>query len=321
MKQRSFNFRVFLCVGFFLFSSLLSASEPIRVLSINVRLSTGKDGEDVWANRRDFMMEVVKEVPYDFIGGQEVVIAPEDEINQYKFMQGYLPEYDSVFRSREKNETWGEGTPVFYRKDRWEPDGDEMGVYWLSDTPNVPGSVTWKGQSQCPRIVTGGLFHEKEGDGRKTGKSVYFYSTHFDHVGEIARQKAANLILEKISQRKDKTIPVILVGDFNAGENSPTIRFLKGETVELDGEQKVPPMALLDSYRLVHPAETKVATFHGFKGDAYKYNNVNQVGAKIDYVFATSDLKASSAEIIRTKNEQGRYPSDHYPVSAVLEFK
>lgn len=321
MKQRFFYFCAILCAGCFLLDSFLCASEPIQVLSINVRLSTGKDGEDVWANRQDFMMDVVKSIPYDFIGGQEVVIAPEDKINQYKFMQDRLPGYGSVFRSREKSEAWGEGTPVFYRKDRWEPDADEMGVYWLSDTPNVPGSVTWKGQSQCPRVVTGGLFHEKEKDGKRTGKSVYFYSTHFDHVGEIARQKAANLILEKIAQRKDKTIPVILVGDFNAGENSPTIRFLKGETVELDGETKTPPIAMTDSFRQVHPTESKVATFHGFKGEAYQYNNVNEVGAKIDYIFVTPDLKSISAEIIRTKNERNRYPSDHYPIRSVVGFE
>lgn len=292
--------------------SFAAATEPLEVLSINVRLSTANDGENAWAKRRDAMMEVVKARNYDFIGGQEVIVNPNDEVNQYKFMSEKLPEYGVLYRSREKTEERGEGTPVFYRKDRWTMDGEDHGIYWLSDTPDVPGSITWKGQSTCPRVVTGGLFHEINKNGERTGFSVYFYSTHFDHVGEIARQKAANMILHKIAERKNPAIPVILVGDFNAGEKSPTIRFLKGETVTLDGEEKKPPMALLDSFRVVHPDALDVASFQGFR----EHNPKN---GKIDYVFTTSNLKAVDAEIVHTKTPTGRFPSDHYPVRAVLK--
>jgi endonuclease/exonuclease/phosphatase family metal-dependent hydrolase len=288
-------------------------AEPLKILTVNVRLSTAKDGKDAWAVRRDALADVIRKVPYDFIGGQEVVINPKDEVNQFQFLSAKLPEYRAIYRSREKSEESGEGTPVFYRKDRWETDEKDNGVYWLSDTPNVPGSITWKGQSNCPRVVTGGLFYEKGGDGKRTGKSVYVYSTHFDHVGEIARQKAADFILQRINTRKDKSVPVILMGDFNAGEDSPTIRFLKGETVELDGQTKTPPMALIDSFRAVHPDEKDVATFQGFK----EHNPKN---TKIDYIFSTKELKATSAEIIRCKTPEGRFPTDHYPVSTVLEF-
>lgn len=291
----------------------VAKSEPIEVLTINVRLSTANDGDDAWPKRRDFMMDVVRDRNYDFIGGQEVVINPNDEVNQYKFMSEKLPEYGSLFLSREKTADKGEGTPVFYRKDRWEPDADDQGTYWLSDTPDVPGSITWAGQSQCPRVVTGALFHEKGKDGKRTGKSLYFYSTHFDHIGEIARQKAANMILDRIKSRKNPDIPAILVGDFNAGEKSPTIRFLKGETVVLDGEEKTPPMALLDSFRIVHPDMEDVATFQGFKPH-------NPKNGKIDYIFVTPNLKATEAEIIRTTNDAGRFPTDHYPVRAIMAF-
>lgn len=298
-------------VLFFLPFSFAAATEPIEVLSINVRLSTANDGDNAWAKRRDAMMDVVKTRNYDFIGGQEVVIHPNEELNQNAFMSKHLPNYGVLCRSREKSETLGESTPVFYRKDRWELDDKDNGIYWLSDTPDVPGSVTWKGQSSCPRIVTGGLFHEKNKDGKRTGFSVYFYSTHFDHVGEIARQKAADMILHKIAERKNAAIPAILVGDFNANETSPTIRFLKGETVVLDGEEKKPPFALLDSFRVVHPDEADVATYQAFKPH-------NPKNGKIDYIFTTSNLKAADAEIIRTKTPTGHFPSDHYPIRAVL---
>ncbi|MDR3108331.1 MAG: endonuclease/exonuclease/phosphatase family protein [Planctomycetaceae bacterium] len=287
-------------------------TKPIEVLTANVRLATVDDGENHWLKRRDAMMDIIKSRKYDFIGTQELVIHPKDDVNQYKFMCEKLPEYGSVFRSREQDTRLGEGTGVFYRKDRWQPDDTEQGVYWLSDTPSVPGSKTWKDQGNI-RIVTGGLFYEKGDDGKLTGKSVYFYSTHFDHKSEIARQKAANLVMRRIAERKSENVPVILVGDFNTGENTPSIRFLRGETVELDGEERKPPLGLVDTFRAVHPDATDVGTYQGFKQP--KPN-----GAKIDFVFTTPDLKTTDAEIIRTKTPSGHYPSDHFFVRATLSL-
>ena len=304
--------------SFVLFAPLWAA-EPIEILSINVRLSTAKDGENAWPLRKEFMMSVVKNRNYDFIGGQEVCIDPNDELNQIKYMTEQLPGYGCLYVCREKDPAKGEGTPVFYRKDRWEPDAKDQGTYWLSDTPDVPGSVTWEGQSTCPRVVTGALFHELNADSKRTGKAMYVYSTHFDHVGEIPRQKSAALIFDRFEHRENKDVPMVLMGDLNCGENSPAIRFIKGETVELGGEKKTPTMKMLDSFRVVHPDEKNVVTYNGFRGPRFDGNGVNEVGAKIDYIFVTSNLKATDAEIIRTNNN-GRYPSDHYPIRAVVEF-
>jgi len=301
----------------FLFVPLFSA-EPIEVLSINVRLSTANDGGDSWANRKEFMMSVVKDRNYDFIGGQEVVIHPNDNLNQVKYMSDNLPGYGCLYLCREKNPNQGEGAPVFYRKDRWEPDAADQGTYWLSDTPDVPGSVTWEGQSTCPRVVTGALFHEIDSEGKRPGKSLYVYATHLDHVGELARQKSAALIFDRFEQRENKEIPMILLGDFNCGERSPVVRFVKGETVELGGESKTPTMKMLDTFRVVLPEEKNVVTFNSFRAPRLDGNG-NMIGEKIDYIFVTPHLKTTDAEIIRT-NKDGRYPTDHFPIRATVEF-
>ena len=39
---------------------------------------------------------------------------------------------------------------------------------------------------------------------------------------------------------------------------------------------------------------------------------------KIDYILMYGDLKVKSAKIIRDKTDI--YPSDHYPINAVMEF-
>ena len=295
-----------------------NASEPIAIMSINVRCSTADDGKDSWPHRKEMLLNVVKQGNYDFIGGQEVVIHPDDNRNQLKYLTENLVDYGVLACCREKDPTKGESMPVFYRKDRWRPDKDFQGTFWLSDTPEVVGSNTWKGQSGCPRIATGALFHEIKDD-KETGVKLFVYSTHFDHIGETARQKSAELILTRLLPKDGPQVPVVLMGDFNCGEGSPAIRYIKGDTVKLDGEVKKPPMALVDSFRLVHPEEKNVATFHGFKGTDYTYNNVNKVGAKIDYIFVTPGVKCLEAEIIRT-NDNGRYPTDHYPIRATIQL-
>ena len=302
-----------LSLALLFFCTACFAMEPVTLLSVNVRLADARDGENHWDLRKDFLLEVIKEGNYDFIGGQEVLTTPDPRYNQVKYYFENLPNYGILFQNREKEGiVRGEGTPIFYRMDRWRVDPEDHGTFWLSDTPSVQGSITWEGQSTCPRVCTGGLFHEIDKEGKLTGKTIYVYSTHFDHVGEIPRQKAAAVIFDKIANRKDKNAPVVLLGDFNCGENSPAIRFLKGETVELGGEEKVPPLKLLDTFRVIHPDEKNVATFNGFrKGEI--------TGAKIDYIFVTPDLKTIDAEIIRTSRD-GKYPSDHFPVRATVEL-
>ncbi len=294
-------------------SSACFAAEPVTFLSANVRVGDARDGENRWELRKDFLLEVLKEGNYDFIGGQEVLTTSDAKCNQIKYFFENLPNYGILFQNREKEGTVrGEGTPIFYRMDRWRLDPEDYGSFWLSDTPNVQGSITWEGQSTCPRVCTGGLFHEIDKNGKLTGKTIYVYSTHFDHVGEIPRQKAAAVIFEKFADRREKNAPVVLIGDFNCGEDSPAIRFLKGETVVLGDEEKVPPMSLLDTFRVVYPDEENVATFNGFRSGEI-------TGAKIDYIFVTPDLKATEAEILRT-SRNGKYPSDHFPIRATVEF-
>lgn len=313
--MKSIIFSIILSLFVWNLSSNTDASDTVSILCVNIRQSKADDKENAWLKRRDFLAEVVRDVPYDIIGMQEVIVDAPENVNQLGFFAQKLPEYGFLSRGRGKNPDGGEAVPVFYRKDRWEIDRDEQGFFWLSDTSEIPGSITWKGQSGCPRNVTWALLHGKdEKTGKRTGKSIYVFNTHFDHEGEIARQKSAVLILNKIAERRNKDVPVVLTGDFNTGENNKAVRLLKGEEVEIDGENIKPPLTLIDSFRLLYPDETDVCTFNSFRGP-------KPGGAKIDYIFVTPDLETVESRIIRTKNEAGRYPSDHFPIDAVLRWK
>ena len=53
-------------------------------------------------------------------------------------------------------------------------------------------------------------------------------------------------------------------------------------------------------------------TYHGFKGRIK--------GRRIDYIFVSDEFEVEEAYVDRT-NFDGRYPSDHYPLVAVLRLK
>lgn len=283
-------------------------TEPIKVLSFNIRLSLGEIGKpNEWKNRRDHVAEIIRDGNYDFVGVQEAILSDRENLHQVNDLKERLPNYGIWTRSRMATPDAGESTPILYRKDRWEMDSKEYGVFWLSDTPEVPQSITW--ENACPRTVVWGKFYERQPDGARTGRVVYFYNTHFDHVSEKARQLSSVQIAEVIAGRADKNSLVILTGDFNCAENSSGIRYLLGEEVEIQGVAKKSPYPLVDSFRVVNPTEKNVQTYHGYRTDAFPH--------KIDYVFVSPEMEVLAAKILREKKE-GMLPSDHFPIDAEI---
>ncbi|MEO0529736.1 MAG: endonuclease/exonuclease/phosphatase family protein, partial [Planctomycetota bacterium] len=149
----------------------------------------------------------------------------------------------------------------------------------------------------CPRIATWCVLR----DARNDGTRLLVLNTHWDHVSAEARQHSAELIRTRLPELADE-VPTIVMGDLNVGESQLPIQKLLGS-----GEER-----LTDSYRAVHRQPTeRERTFHGFNG--------GDQGVRIDYVLHNSGLRPLSAEIDRTAYD-GVFPSDHYPVTATLEF-
>ena len=71
----------------------------------------------------------------------------------------------------------------------------------------------------------------------------------------------------------------------------------------------VSPVRLVDSFRVLHPDVENVGTFNRFRGD--------RAGEKIDYVLVEPTTTVLRAQILHD-NSSGRYPSDHFPVTARL---
>ena len=267
----------------------------LRVMSFNIRCGTANDGEDHWKNRKEMVFDLLRNHKSDVVGLQEALKIQIDEIIKA------VPVFGMVGVGRDDGKTKGEYCAILYNRERLIV--DDTGTFWLSDTPELPGSITWG--NDCTRICTWARFVEKN-----SGRAFYVYNLHLDHISQPSREKSVVLIAERIGQRKHKE-PFIVTGDFNAGENNPAILYLKGLKALGDGKgsELKNPFAVVDTFRVLHPDVKDVGTFNEFKGI--------RTGDKIDYIFTMPGLKVLDAKIVH-ENIDGRYPSDHFPVTATL---
>jgi endonuclease/exonuclease/phosphatase family metal-dependent hydrolase len=264
-------------------------ADTLRVMAFNVRLGVADDGEDSWEHRKALVARTVQDFDPDLLGTQET----------WRFQADYLleqlPGRAYVGWPRQPgNEEDGEECAILYREARFER--LDAGQFWLSETPDVPASRSW--DSSLPRIVTWVRLRDR----RRPGAEVVFVNTHFDHRGAEARRESARLVRARLEEMAPRGA-WILAGDFNAGEDSAPYEVLVGERATLK---------VVDSYRVVHPQRREgEGTFNGFRG--------RRSGPRIDWVLHGAAFETLAAAIDRTE-EDGRYPSDHFPVTAVLRW-
>jgi endonuclease/exonuclease/phosphatase family metal-dependent hydrolase len=142
-------------------------------------------------------------------------------------------------------------------------------------------------------------------DRRTAEQPFVFANVHFDHRGEQARVESARLIRERGMELQDQ-YPTILCGDFNTTEDGKPYRVLVNA-------EEVGGAKLMDSFRVLHPKRSPhEATFNGWQA--------TRQGSRIDWIVHTPEWVTLNAFINYT-SEGGRYPSDHYPVEAVLRLK
>ena len=276
----------YLFVFLWLVASLCTADEAIDVMSFNVRYGTARDGANHWKNRRKMVVQTIHKHDPDLLGGQEVLDFQRDYLKQE------LPGYGCIGVGRDDGKNRGEMTAVFFRMERFEMLAS--GHFWLSPTPDKVGSRGW--DAAIPRMATWVKLRDKQAS---DARPLLFLNTHFDHRGAEARKRSAELIVQQL-----KTLGagacVVVTGDFNAAEGSKPYAALFDPRVS----------GLLDTYRVFVPTPTPdEGTFTGFKTADGR--------ARIDWVACSDHFAVVDAKIVRDKID-GRWPSDHFPVTARL---
>lgn len=264
-----------------------SAQQSVTVLSYNVRYGTAQDGAHVWPNRRALVIDLLRDHAPQLIGIQEALRFQLDEIG------AALPRYREVGVGRSDGKTAGEYAAILVDTARFRIIGE--GTFWFSDTPEVPGSMHWGNRitriSSWARLVD-----------RLTADTVRIYNVHWDHESQPSRERSAALLLERMATDAGPNDRLLLTGDFNADETNPAFQALLAD-------RRVP---LRDSFRTLHPDAAVVGTFNGFRGDLG--------GGKIDAVLVGEGWEVVQAGIDR-RWVGGRWPSDHFPVVAVVRRK
>jgi endonuclease/exonuclease/phosphatase family metal-dependent hydrolase len=272
------------CVLFQMFVSVedVRAADDVRVMSFNVRYGTANDGKDAWPKRRELVVQTIRKFAPDLLGTQEMLPFQAEYIGQQ------LNSYQYIGWSRDESAN-GEQCGIFVRTERFEVLGS--GQFWLSERPEEKFSKSW--DSSLPRVATWVRVRDKS----VGGSPFLFVNTHFDHRGEEARRQSALLLQERLPKIAEGQA-IVMTGDFNCGEESDPYReLLQGHLFQ-------------DTYRKMEATRTDTeGTFHGFTG---------KPGAeRIDWILVTGVWQVQSAMIDQTM-ESGRFPSDHFPVSAVL---
>lgn len=257
----------------------------LLLVSFNLRLVFDNgDGVNCFLHRSGMVLEKIRAENPDVICFQE---AMPDNI---QFLRQYLPEYNFVFNQRNADFS-GEGLAIAFKRNVFEIYNYSM--FWLSDTPSVPGSRFEK-QSGCPRIVQNVILKDL-----RTEKFFRVHNAHLDHAYEEARVKGMDVLLDYVVQCQQQwKLPVFVMGDFNACPDSDVIRVCKENA----------------QFPLVDTTQHIPATFHDFGRNQCEAEDQSG-NYKIDYIFTDPETSQNGYTVGVWKDcRNGIYLSDHYPV-------
>ena len=257
-------------------------TREIKIMSFNVYCRTG--GALGLSNRYNGVVKTILSEMPDSFGLQEA-----HELWRVPLKKDLSELYGIACN---KGRVFGvhEGTPIFYRKDKYELARE--GVFWLSENPEI-ASVGW--DAACPRIAGWAVLQEKN-----SGFRYAHFNTHLDHIGPVAMANGARLVTDRINALGLPVaagLPAVLTGDLNDEPGSLPMEYLKAG-------------GLTDLRFAARDSDTG-PTFHAYKED-------DGEGKVIDYVYANHYLRGCAAFKVIRDQYDGMYPSDHFAVSAAL---
>lgn len=260
------------------------AAQTLKLATYNIRYDNKQDTANAWLQRLPYLTQLIKFQDFDLVGTQEVLH------NQLQDLAGALPGYGYLGVGRDDGRQAGEYSAIFYKQARFEL--LKQGTFWLSPTPAVP-SKGW--DAALPRVCTWGQFRDKG-----TGFVFYFFNTHFDHIGVVARRESAKLILAQV-QALAGAAPAVLSGDFNV-------------------DQRDESYALINASGRLKDAYTTAALVYAPNGTFNNFDPKTKTDARIDHIFLSSVFTVARYGILTDTYGGGKTPSDHYPVAIEARY-
>ncbi len=267
-------------------NSVYGQFSKLKVLSFNIRYNNPNDGDNSWPNRSERVKNFLWSESPDIIGFQEVLHNEVLELDRALFNYNFSErQYTRIGVGREDGKTKGEYSPIYFRSNRFQLISSK--TVWLSQTPDKP-SKGW--DAACERIATFALLFDEE-----LKDTLLVVNAHWDHVGVLARQESAKIILKEI-EAFTSIQNIIFMGDLNCTPEDAALKKLRAEFSDAG-----------------IGISSKVGTFNNFERAA------NPKAPRIDYVFYK--LKNLGFHSYKVGNTDVAEPllSDHFPV--VVEFE
>ncbi len=263
----------------------------LRVMTFNVLNAHSGQHTGPWRLRKKPVAMAIWAYGPDLLGAQEL------QRTQAEFLCEQLREYDFVSPGRDKGIFAGQSVAIFFRSGRFRI--IDAGFFWFSRNPDQPGSRNWG--AVVPRICTWvRLADLRCGDERQ----FVFFNAHFDALSRWARFRSGEILRDRIVAIAGPD-PAVIAGDFNANAHRKLYQAVLGGP----GGQG---LRLQDAYRLAHPKRQPMeGTWHG-RGLRFR--------RRLDWILHTPNFDVIDAAIDHAKRN-GRYPSDHFPVTATLRWQ
>jgi endonuclease/exonuclease/phosphatase family metal-dependent hydrolase len=255
----------------------------IRIITTNIRFDNPLDGEHNWNGRRLLLSKILLDYFPDIIGTQEGRMPQLNDLNRL------IGQYQLIDHHRQ------------WINDRMYPclfinpltiEVMSSGDIWLSETPHVPGSVSFN--SPFPRLCTW-----IKGRFKGSGQSFFLANVHLDHSQTYTRMEQLKVMLKEIAPINSLNHPVIFMGDFNEGPDLDVYQYLL---------KSVP--TLYDPWKMLN--KTEQSSHHNF-GDEVNYAD------RIDWILLDKTFICEEV-FFDKKSENKIFPSDHYPLKCQFSF-
>ena len=260
-------------------------AQTIRLMTYNIRYDNPADGENNWHKRKAGLVRQLKFYEPGTFGIQEGLV------HQVTYLDSSLSSYRYVGIGRDDGKQKGEYSAIFYDSRLFSL--LDQSTFWLSETPERI-SVGW--DAALERICTCTLFEHT-----LSGQKIWVFNTHFDHIGEKARENSARLILERMALMNKDDYPSVLMGDLNL---EPETRAIQSIAEQMNDTK----------YAAEKVSFGPDGTFNAFRFDV-------PPSRRIDYIFTDPGSIRVLKYAVLTDSKDGRYYSDHLPVFVEIELE
>ena len=253
------------------------------VITYNIKYDDRSVDENSWIMRKEGMVNLINSISPDILGIQEGLF------HQVDYLDDNLDNFRYVGVGRDDGYKKGEFCAIFFNKNKYRLINSS--TFWLSENPNKV-SIGW--DAALERICTYAQLETINGKNK-----IWIFNTHFDHVGKEAREQSAKLLIRKIRKINTDREPTILMGDFNALDDTKVIEILNRE--------------FKDSMEI--SAKGHIGPFGTFNNFSLKL----EITKRIDYIF-TYGMKILFHEHVNKKLDNGNHISDHLPVVTKMKI-